>query len=323
MNAIFKGVRALAGLACAGLAAIAGAQDFPTKQVTLVVPYPAGTSTDIMARLIAAPLATRLKQSVVVENRAGAGGAVGVRYLKDQRPDGYTFGLIASGNVIQPWMQKDMPFDVRKDFVHLTLMYKGLYVVNVIPSFPAKTFQEFLAYVKANPKKVFFGSSGTGTTTHLGGELINQLAGTQMVHVPFKGSPEVYAGAGSGDIQMLLDLWGTSRPMIESGRIRPLAVTSKTRAAVLPNLPAVDELVPGVEVFAWTGFVAPLATPPAVANRLITDLRASMAQPDIQKRFADLGVDIGGQSPQEFTAFINADYDKWGRVIKAAGIKQE
>ena len=315
--------KAWLGAAFMCLASATLAQDYPSRQVTLVVPHPAGTSTDIMARIIASPLATRLKQSVVVENRAGAGGAVGVRYLKDQRPDGYAFGLIASGNVIQPWLQKDMPFDVRKDFVHLTLMYKGLYVVNVIPSFPAKTFQEFLAYVKANPKKVFFGSSGTGTTTHLGGELINQLAGTEMVHVPFKGSPEVYAGAGSGDIQMLLDLWGTSRPMIEAGRIRPLAVTSKTRSAVLPNIPAVDEFVPGVEVFAWTGFVAPPNTPAAVATRLTNELRASMAQADVQKRFADLGVDIGGQSPQEFTNFINADYEKWGRVIKAAGIKQE
>lgn len=326
MQRTFQRLRTLASvalLAAAGLTGTALAQDYPVRQVTLIVPYPAGSTTDIIARLIATPLGQRLKQTIVVDNRSGAGGAVGVRALKQAPNDGYTMGLIVSGNAIQPWLQKDMPFDIRKDFALMSLMYSGLYVLSVTPNFPAKTMAEFVSYVKANPGKVNFGSSGPATTTHLAGELLKQVGGLDIVHVPFKGSPEVYAGMGSGDIQAAWDLYGTSKPMIEGGRIRPLAVSSKTRFATLPTLPAIAETVPGYEILAWTGFAFPLGTPPAAVNRMATELRAVMAQADIKKRVNDMGIDIGGNSPQEFQAFVNAEYDKWGRVIQAAGLKPQ
>jgi len=310
-----------AALLCAATAAVA--QDYPNKQISFIVPYPAGSSTDIIGRLITVPLGQRLKQTVVVENRAGAGGAVGVRALKAAQPDGYTMGLIVSGSVIQPWLQKDLPFDVRKDFSLLSLMYSGLYVLSVAPNFPAKNVAEFIAYAKANPGKVNFGSSGAATTTHLAGEMLKQIAGINIVHVPFKGSPEVYAGIGSGDIQAAWDLYGTSKPMIEGGRIRPLAVSSKTRFATLPTLPALAETVPGYEILAWTGFAMPLGTPAPIVNRMATELRAVMANPELKKRINDMGIDIGGNSPQEFQAYVNAEWDKWGKVIQAAGLKQE
>jgi len=321
MNGSFRHFRKLAGIALFSAATAVAAQTYPARQVSIIVPYPAGSTTDIIARLIATPLSQRLGQPVVIENRSGAGGAVGVRSLKQSPADGYTIGLIVSGNVIQPHLQKaEMPFDVRTDFVPLSLMYSGLYMLNVAPSFPARTIAEFVTYAKANPQKIFFGSSGQGTTTHLSGELLKQLAGIEMTHVPFKGSPEVYAAMFSGDIQASFDLWGTSRPMIESGRVRALGVTSKTRNAALPQYPAIAETVPGYEVLVWTGFAAPLGTPPAAVNRLVTELRAVMAQPDLKTRLTNMGVDIGGNSPTEFAQFVRDDFEKWGKAIKASGL---
>jgi tripartite-type tricarboxylate transporter receptor subunit TctC len=321
MNASFRYFRKLACIALFSAATAVAAQSFPARQVSIIVPYPAGSTTDIIARMIATPLAQRLGQPVVIENRSGAGGAVGVRALKQSQADGYTIGLIVSGSVIQPHLQKaEMPFDVRTDFVPLSLMYSGLYMLNVAPSFPAKTMAEFVTYAKANPQKIFFGSSGQGTTTHLSGELLKQLAGIEMTHVPFKGSPEVYAAMLSGDIQAAFDLWGTSRPMIESGRVRALGVTSKTRNAALPQYPAIAETVPGYEVLVWTGFAAPLGTPPAAVNRLVTELRAVMDQPELKTRLTNMGVDIGGNSPTEFAQFVRDEFDKWGKAIKASGM---
>jgi tripartite-type tricarboxylate transporter receptor subunit TctC len=326
MNVSFRNFRKLVGVALfsAATTLAAQSQSYPTRRVSIIVPYPAGSTTDIIARLIAAPLALRLGQAVVVENRAGAGGAIGVRVLKQSPADGHTIGLIVSANVIQPHLQKaEMPFDVRTDFVPLSMMYSGLYMLNVAPSFPAKTVAEFVSYAKANPQKIFYGSSGAGTTTHLAGELLKQLAGIEMTHVPFKGSPEIYTAMGSGDIQASFDLWGTSRPMIESGRVRGLGVTSKTRNAALPQFPAIAETVPGYEVLVWTGFAAPLGTPPAAVNRLVTELRAVMAQPDLKARVAGMGVDIGGNSPTEFAQFVRDDFEKWDKAIKMSGLSPQ
>lgn len=303
------------------LAGSAVAQDFPTRAVTLIVPYPAGSTTDIIARHITAPLTERLKQPVVIDNKAGAGGGLGVNALKNAPKDGYTMGLVVSGSVIQPWLEKNVPFDVRKDFMPMSAMYVGLYCLNVAPNFPAKSLNEFISYVKANPSKVFYGSSGTGTTTHLAGELLKQLTSIEMTHVPFKGSPQVVAAVLSGDIQAYFDLYGTSKPLIDSGKVRTLGVTTKTRYAALPNVPAIAEVAPGYEVLVWTGFALPLGTPKAAFDRLTTELRAVMAMPDVSKKIAALGVDTGGNSPEEFQTFINAEYDKWGRIIQAAGLK--
>jgi len=314
-------LKALSGLVLLCAAGVVSAQAFPARAVTIIIPYPAGTTTDNIARVIQPVFSQRLGQTVVIENRAGAGGSVGVQALKASRNDGYTIGLIVSGNVIQPWLTKEMPFDVRKDFVPLSLMYAGPYVLNVAPSFPARTVPEFIAYVKANPTKVFFGSSGAGTTTHLAGELLKQLAGINMTHIPFKGSPEVYGAIGSGDIQAAFDLWGTSRGMVQAGRLRALAVTSRARSEAIPNLPALAEQVPGYEILVWTGFAAPLGTPAAAVTRLVADLRAAMAEPEVKKRVLAMGVDVGGNTPEEFAKFVSDDYDKWGRVTKAAGLK--
>lgn len=315
--------RPLALLAALLVAGAAAAQGYPERPIKLIVPYSTGSTTDIIARLIGAALAERTKQPVVIDTRVGAGGIVGLKALQAAPADGYTMGLVVSGNAVQPWLMKDMPFDVRKDFQPLTLMYVGQYVLMVPPNLPPQNFSEFLGYLKANPKKVFFGSSGSGTTTHLAGELLKQAAGVEMTHVPFKGSPEVFNAMFSGSVQAYFDLYGTSRPLIESGKVRPLATSGKTRMAQLPNLPAIAESLPGFEVLVWTGFAVPNGTPPEVVTKLTAELRAVMQAPELRKRLAEMGVEPGGGTTASMAAFVAAEYDKWGRTIKAAGIKPE
>ncbi len=299
------------------------AQDYPSKPIQIIVPYSAGSTTDVIARLVAQHLSVKLKQPVSVDNRTGGGGSVGVNALKQAPKDGYTIGLIVSGNVIQPWLSNDMLFDVRKDFINMTLMYAGPYVLTVPPNFPSNNFAEFLTYAKANSGKLFFGSSGSGTTTHLAGELLKQLANVDMTHVPYRGSPQVVAGMLSGDVQLYFDLFGTVKPLLDSGRVRALAVSGKGNMITLPHLPPIADTLPGFEVLAWTGFSAPLGTPSDVTEKLTAALRSVFQIPDVRKRIQALGVDPGGNSPTEFSQFVNSEYDKWGKIIKTAGIKAQ
>ena len=299
------------------------AQEYPSKPIQIIVPYSAGSTTDIIARLIAPHLSEKLKQPVSIDNRTGGGGAVGVNALKQAPKDGYTIGLVVSGNVIQPWLSNNMTFDIRKDFVNMTLMYAGPYILTVPPNFPSNNFAEFLTYTKANSGKLFFGSSGPGTTTHLAGELLKQLTNVDMTHVPYRGSPQVVAGMLSGDVQVYFDLYGTVKPLLDAGRVRALAVTGKSRMSTLPNLPPVADTLPGFEVLAWTGFSAPLGTPKDITDKLTITLRSVFQIPEVQKRIQALGVEPGGNSPAEFSQYINEEFDRWGKIIQTAGIKSQ
>jgi len=299
------------------------AQEYPSKPIQIIVPYSAGSTTDIIARLIAPHLSEKLKQPVSIDNRTGGGGAVGVNALKQAPKDGYTIGLVVSGNVIQPWLSNNMTFDIRKDFVNMTLMYAGPYILTVPPNFPSNNFAEFLTYTKANSGKLFFGSSGPGTTTHLAGELLKQLTNVDMTHVPYRGSPQVVAGMLSGDVQVYFDLYGTVKPLLDAGRVRALAVTGKSRMSTLPNLPPVADTLPGFEVLAWTGFSAPLGTPKDITDKLTIALRSVFQIPEVQKRIQALGVEPGGNSPAEFSQYINEEFDRWGKIIQTAGMKSQ
>ncbi len=299
------------------------AQSYPSRAIKVIVPYSAGTGSDIMARIIAPELSVRLKQSVIVENRVGAGGIVGTSSLKQSAPDGYTIGVIVSGNAIQPFLIKDLPFDIRKDFVPLTQMYSGPVVMTVPLTVPAKTLGEFIGWAKANPGKVFFGSVGTGTTSHMAGELLKQIGGFDMTVVPFKGTPAVYAAMFAGDVHMLFDNYATPRAFVEAGRLRVLAVASAKRWEPLPNVPTVAETFPGFEVRFWTGFAAPLGTPKAITDRLSTELAAAIHTPAVLKRISDTGVDPGGGSAADFAQLIARDTEKWGKVVKSAGMPMQ
>lgn len=215
------------------LAGPAWADDqWPAQPIELYVPYSAGSTTDLVARILAEPLEKELGQPIVIEYRTGAGGAVGATALKNADPDGYTIGLIVSGNVVQPWLQKDMQFDVRSDFVPMTMMYAGQYVLSVAPDFPADSFDAFVEYLKAHPGDVNYGSSGTGTTTHLAGEMLMQMADVEVTHIPFQGSPKVFAALLSGEVQAYFDLYGSAKGNIANGSIKPLAVTGTERMQI-------------------------------------------------------------------------------------------
>lgn len=296
------------------------AQDFPNRALRLIVPFQAGSTTDIIARMYATALSERLKQPVTIDTRLGAGGIVGGTALLRAAPDGYTLGLLVAGNSIQTWVVKDMPFDVRKDFAHITQLYAGYSALLVASDFPARNLADFIAYAKANPGKIFFGSSGAATTTHLAGELLNEATGIRMTHVPYKGSSEVITAMFSGSIQTYFDLYGTAKALIDSGKVRPLAVTSLKRMAELPQVPALAETYPGFEIAARVGVAAPLGTPRPVMDKLVAESRAVLQDAGLRRRIAALGIEPGGSSPEEYARGIASDTEKWGRAVRAAGI---
>jgi len=298
-------------------------QDFPNRPIRLIVNQPPGSSTDLISRMIAADASTRLKQPIVVENRAGAGGLVGTQALKQAPPDGYTIGLVVSGNVIQTWMRKEMPFDIRSDFSFLTTLFRTDYVLIVPSSFPAKNLAEFVAYAKANPTKVFYGSSGVGTTTHLAAERFKQAAAIELAHVPFKGSPEAHTAMLGGAIHAYFDVYGSAKAQLEAGKVVAIGVTGTSRMPQLPNVPAISEAFPGYQAFAWITLAAPKGTPKPALDRLAAELRASFRQPEIHKQLVEgRGVTPGGEAPEDTTLFVNAELERWGQVIRAARLEK-
>jgi len=326
MNTLFRNL----GTACALLAFLvsgspASAQSAaePQKRLRIIVPYGTASGSDLAARVIAERLAERTKQVVIVENRPGGSAIIGVSALRNAPPDGSTIGILVSGNAAQPWLTKDLPFDIRKDFVPLTTLYSGPLVMTVATSFPAKTLAEFVAYAKANPGKLTYGSLGAGTTTHLAAELLAQSAGLQMIQVPYKGSGEIHTAVASGQVSMSFDNYVSPQPLVEAGRLRAIVSTGAKRSQLLPTTPTLAETYPGVEIGFWTGFAAPKGTPKPIVDQLVRDLRAVMQSPQVQQHLLKSGSIPGGGPPEEFEALINNDYEKFGRVIRAAGIKPE
>jgi len=314
----------IAGLVASLSSHVTFAQSYPSRTVKIIVPYGTGGASDITTRMVATKLAERLKQPVIVENRPGGGAVIGVQALKTAPPDGYTLGLVVSANAAQPWLTKNMPFDVRTDFIPLTSMYIGPLVLTISSSLPPKTLPEFVAYAKANAGKMFAASVGAGTTTNLAAELLNQTAGIDLTNVSFKSATEGHASVINGATHAAFDNLGTPRPMIDAGRLRAIGVSGKQRVAALPHVPAIHEYYPGFEIVSWTGFALPLGTPPAIVARLTTELRAAMQEPAIRKYIVEVvGGEAGGGTPAELQQRILTDYELFGRVITKAGIKME
>jgi tripartite-type tricarboxylate transporter receptor subunit TctC len=309
-------------LAFGATAPTAFAQAYPARAIKIIVPYGPGGASDISTRMVAEKLAVQMKQPVVVENKPGGGSIIGVGALKVAPPDGYTIGLLVSANAALPWLRKDMPFDILKDFIPLTSMYTGPLVLTVGTDVPAKTFKEFIEYSKANPGKVFAGSIGAGTTTNLAAELLNQMAGISLTNVSYRSATDVHAAVVGGTVQSAFDNLGTPKPLIESGRERALAVTGKKRIPVLPEVPAIAEFYPGYEIVSWTGFALPLGTPPAIVDRLTVELRKAMQDPAIRTYLQEtVGAEPGGGPPEELRQRIANDHAMFGKIIKTAGIK--
>ncbi|NBT69128.1 MAG: tripartite tricarboxylate transporter substrate binding protein [Betaproteobacteria bacterium] len=299
------------------------AQIFPDKPIQILVPFSSGTITDNIARTIATRLSERIKQPVLVESKPGAGGIIAMKALQSAKPDGYTLGLIGSGSTTGPWTVKDFPFDVRKDFQMLTLMYAGPLVLVVPPQLPVSNIAEFIQYMKMNPSKAFYGSSGVGTTTHLAIELLKQSASFEMTHIPFKGSSEVYTNMISGGVNAYFDLFGTAKTMMDAGRAKVIGVGSKNRMQILPQTTSISEHIPGFEVSGWVAFAVTQGTPKDIVEKLVSDLRAVILEPEFQQRLRGMGVEPGGNTSSDMTRFVVSEYEKWKNVTSKAGIKPE
>jgi tripartite-type tricarboxylate transporter receptor subunit TctC len=302
----------------------ASALDYPTRPVHMLVGQAAGSSSDISARLIAQYLTEHLGQQFVVDVRPGATGNVATEAAIHSAPDGYTILLVNSQNTINEAMFPDLPFDFVRDIAPIALTHRVALVMEVLPSFPAKTVPEFIAYAKANPGKINMASGGVGGPQHVAGELFKYMAGVDLVHVPYHGSTPAIVDLLAGNVQVMFDVTPSSLPHIRAGKLRPLAVTTPERLDFLPGVPAMAEFLPGYEAFGWIGFGAPKDTPPAIIDTLNKTINAAVADPTIKARLLDLGgLVMPPNTPAEFAKFIASDTDKWIKVVKFANLKPE
>ena len=306
-----------------GLSRSAAAQAYPTRPVHLIDPTPAGGSPDIIARLMAQWLSERLGQPFVVENRTGATGNIGAEYVVRSPPDGYTLLLALSGNAINATLYQNLNFNFIRDTAPVASISRIPLVMEVSPSFPAKTVPEFIAYAKANPGKINAASGGIGSPQHVAAELFDMMAGTKMVHVPYRGEGLALPDLIAGQMQVMFGVMPASLGYIRAGQLRPLAVTASTRQAVLPGVPAVAEFLPGYEASGWYGVIAPKATPVEIIDRLNREINAALADDKMKERLTDLGCLIFAGTPADFGKFIADETDKWAKVIKFAGIKAD
>ena len=311
------------GLACLALAGApdARALDYPTRPVRLVVGFPAGGPTDVLARLVGQRLAERLGQQFVVENKPGAGSNIGTESVVKSAPDGYTILVCASANTINSSLYKRLNFDFARDLAPVAGLARVPNALLVHPTVPARTVPEFIAYAKTNAGKVNMASSGAGTTPHLAGELFKAMAGVDLTHVPYKGSAPAVTDLVGGQVQVWFGDLPTGLPHIRSGAIRALAVTTAARSDVLPDLPPIADTVPGFEASAWFGFVAPKGTSPENVDRLNREINAVLAEPKIKARIAELGSSPMIMTPTEFGAFIASETAKWARAVSLSGAR--
>jgi tripartite-type tricarboxylate transporter receptor subunit TctC len=302
---------------------LATADDYPTRPVHLIGPTPAGGSPDIIARVVGQYLSEKLGQPFIVDDRSGASGNIATEYVVKSAPDGYTLLVAISSNAINATLFNNLNFNFIRDTAPVAFFGSIPLVVEVAPSFPAQTLSELIAYLKANPGKVTMASGGTGAPAHVAEELFCMMADVKMTHVPYRGEGLALPDVISGQINLIFGVMPASLGHIKAGKLRPLAVTSKTRQAVLPDVPAIGEFLPGYEASGWYGIVAPKATPREIVDKLNTEINAALADAAIKTRLTDLGLVLSPGSPEDFAKFIAAETEKWAKVIKFAGIQPE
>ncbi|HVI65611.1 MAG TPA: tripartite tricarboxylate transporter substrate binding protein [Bradyrhizobium sp.] len=303
------------------VARLAWAQTYPTRPVRIIVPFPAGLATDTIARLMGQSLSERLGQPFVIENRTGAGGNIGTESVVRATPDGYTLLLVGLSNAMNATLYKKLNFNFIREIAPVASIGGAPYVMVVNPSVPAKTVPEFIAYAKANPGKINMGSTGSGSVSHVFGERFKTMTGINLVHIPYRGG--YVSDLLSGQVQIAIGTISTNIQYIRGGMLRALAVTTATRSDVLPDVPTLAEFVPGYETSQWYGVGAPKDTPVEVINTLNKEINAVAADPLIKARLAGLGVDPLSKTPTEFEKFIADETEKWGKVIRAAGINAD
>jgi tripartite-type tricarboxylate transporter receptor subunit TctC len=313
----------LAVVACLAWAA-AGAEDYPSRPVKIIVPFGAGGPADLFSRVLAQHLSEALKQSFVVEDRPGAGSVIGTDAVAKSAPDGYTLLAMSNTHTTNESLLPNKPFQLMRDFVAVTPINSSDLVMVVHPSVQAKNLQEFIALAKAKPGELNYASSGPGTPYHMAGELFKAMSGTDIVHVPHKGSGEARNSVLGGHVQMMFDAVPTMAENIKSGQVRALGVSGTKRSAVLPDVPTIAEAgVPGYESTIWLGLMAPIGTPKPIVDKLNTEIAAIMRRPDVVQSWAAQGAEPTFMTPEEFQAFLRQDIEKWAKVVKISGARAE
>ena len=312
--------RLLASVACALLPLAAGAQaPFPSKPVTIIVPNAPGGAVDILARLMEKQLGDLWKQPVLVVYKAGAGTVIGTDFVAKAPPDGHTIGLVVTSHVINPSLRKSMPFDTTKDLAGVSMLATSPIVMTAANSLPANNLKELIALAKSKPGKLSYASPGSGSSMHLGAELLKTTADIDMLHTPYKGSGGAYPDVIAGRVDLLVDPLFSSLPHIKSGMLKPIAIMSPKRSAIAPNLPTFAETLPGFSVESVFGAVVAAGTPRDVINKISADMHKVVQSEETRKRMAEIGLTPVGNTPAEFDAFIKAEIPKWAKVVKASG----
>src|SRR3954451_16191711 len=301
----------------------AQAETYPARPARIIVGFPAGGPQDITARLIAQWLSDQLRQQFLVESRPGAGGTIGAEYVVNSPPDGYTLLLCGPPNTIGVTLYDKLKWNFVTDTAPVAGISTVPLVAEVHPGLPVKSIPELIAYAKANPNKINYASAGVGTPQHVAGELFKMMTGTQMQHVPYRGSAPALTDLLGGQIQLMIETTPPSLEHIRAGRFRGLAVTTLTRAEALPDLPTVSDFVPGYEAISWYGTSAPKNTPADIVDKLNKEINAGLADPKLKARLAELGGTVLPGSPADFAKFIAAETEKWGKVVRAANMKAE
>ncbi len=299
----------------------AAADDYPSRPVRIIVPYSPGGPTDVYGRIIAQGLSEALKQAFVLENRPGAGTIIGTDLAAKAAPDGYTLLMISSTHATQETLTPNKPYQLLRDFVPVAPLESNELVLVVHPSVPAHSVAELIALAKQKPGVLNYASSGVGSNYHMAAELMKTMTGIDIVHVPYKGSGGARTDIMAGQVQMMFDAVPTMEPIIQAGNVRALATTGKTRPTLLPDVPTMEEAgLKGYQAIQWIGFVAPAGTPRPIVDLLNREIRKFVERPDIKAAWARQGATIMAMTPDEYTAFIRAEIEKWGKVVKAAGL---
>jgi tripartite-type tricarboxylate transporter receptor subunit TctC len=314
----------LAAAAAALLATAAAAQGYPSRPVKIIVPFAAGGPADVYARVLAQKLEGALGQPFVVEDRPGGGSIVGTQAVQQAEPDGYTLLMMSNTHTVNETLIPKKPFQLMRDFVPVAPVNYSDLVMVVHPSVPAKTLKEFIALAKAKPGDLNYASSGPGTPYHMAGELFKAMAGVNIVHVPYKGSSGARTDILGGQVQMMFDAITTMAPNVEAGKVRALGTSGKVRSKVLPNVPTISEAgVPGYEAVIWLGIMAPKGTPQAIVDRLNAEIRKAVESPDIKASWEKQGAVGMSMSPEEFDKFLRGDIEKWAKIVKISGARQD
>lgn len=313
----------IAAIAAGCAAPVLAQQTYPSRPIRIISPFAAGGGNDLLCRTVAAKLTENLRQQVIVENRTGANGIIGTEAAARAAPDGYTIVLIPSGHAVNASIRSKLPYDSIRDFTTISMVGSSPLVLAVHPSVPVKNVKELVMFAKSRPGQLSYVSAGIGSSGHLGGALFDVLAGTKMVHVPYKGMSLALTDLISGQVTMAFATSLSVVPHVQSGRLRALATTGAQRSPALPDLPTVAATLPGYEASLWYGFVGPARLPADIVRRLNTEIVAILKLPEVRERFSGQGIDIQSSTPEEFAKLLVADMARWAKVVQRAGIKAE